>query len=260
MPTLPADSPLQRQIELAWQEIQADPQHRLRIATWLTIYDLLVADLSLPMREFSSRASGHHFPQVTLGLKRYWHLGLQTVTALLPLWERELDRWLPSYVGYEAWRNFPYIFLEKIQYLLEGVPHAEIEARLAPKTPYWAVIEGGTILIRAATSDNLPYPLQMCLLSIASLDEAVWGLAPFTSPFLDAAYDTSFNHDVTHYALEATISAAAPLRDWQQSDMRPVQRYPHIALEFWRGWLFDRVPRAATVDLATLGWEIAEFS
>lgn len=260
MTTLSSDNTLQQHINGAWQEIQTDPHHRLQVNTRLTLYDLLVRDVGM-MREFGENVHIRFFPQVTPGLKRYWYLGLQTIMPLLPVWEREMNRWLRSNPDYEPDRSFPFIIVDATQDLLQGKTYDEVDTLLPQKTEYWTGMSSWHYVVGNMT-DDLPYTARMCLHAIYNVHRAVCGLPPIGSRFSDGAYDEDLspysNRDWTYYAFEAVMSAATSIGDEQQFDTRPTKRDPHKALDFWYWWLFEVVPSAATVNLDTLGWQITQ--
>jgi hypothetical protein len=60
------------------------------------------------------------------------------------------------------------------------------------------------------------------------------------------------DRDFAYHALQATMCRDPNEPGWNKPRDLPIERDKEKALAFWRQWLFERVPDAATVDLDQL--------
>jgi hypothetical protein len=252
---------LQGAINRAWQEIENDPQHRLHVAMRLELYDLLIGDLGISMRQLTT--SRMRFPKVTPGLKRYWYLGLQTVSPLLALWNYEVDCWLAGQIDdYSPYRSFPAVMLEATTDLLRGIPYTEVDTQLTQKTEYWLGMNGWHYVV-GNLSDDLPPIAGKCLWAIYAVYLAVRGLPPVRTEFPDDAYDDNINQ----YAQDDfTACAVATMRRLTDRPLPiaenlpyPLHGGPQQLRDFWRWWLFELLPQAAVIKPEALDWQITHL-
>jgi len=248
-------------IAQAWNEIQQDPQHRLRVATRFDLYDQLTGDMGVTMREVAKTRTGI-FPQVTPGLKRFWYLGLHTVRPLLAIWDQAMAPWLAANPDYDPDWSFPEDILTVTDELLRGIPYVQVEAAFVDKSKYGGDINAWHGMVGELDEIGLPETAMLCLEAIYAFHCSVCGSVPIEQPITDDTYDAPYLYhhtfnDWTAYACAAIVSHTTAFSD--QSEQRSAHD-ARAALEFWRWWLFESLPEAASIDLDALGWEIVEFA
>lgn len=250
---------LNKAIEVAWVEVNQDSQHRLRIHTRLNLYDAFIADMGVSISHLI-KAGNTHFPHRTLGLKRFGYLGVITVEPLLPTWEQEMNRFERIYPGeVEPVRLFPYDILSTVRQLLRGKGTSEIVF----DNKYWADMSDWHYVV-GNLCDDVAYQPCMFLNAAYHVYTVTEGWLPFRlihSELIESTYDEDLktpemeNRDFTYHAWQANISEDPNPPGLNQQRNLPIKRDTRKALEFWRWWLFEAVPKAAMVDLSQLSKE-----
>jgi hypothetical protein len=257
---------LEQQIERAWQEVNADAQHRLRPVTRLGLYDLLIGDLETPLYELVRL--GLTFPRRTAGLKRYFYLGMMTVERVFPIWEQSIDEYVDVIDGEadpeQTVRDFPYIIHHFTVERLKGRPADEIEFRGRDEWGDYFVAEWHYAI--GNLTEALLYQHGMVIDAVYDLCCAVDFLGlPVTWPkrattAWDALSDSELGIHCDDFAYHASEAYACNdpnspgWVDWWEWEGLPIKRDNGKTLEFWHWWLFEAIPEAARVDLEQLNW------
>jgi hypothetical protein len=242
-------------VELAWAEVKQDPRHRIRIQTRLRLYDELIGDMDTSISQLV-KAGEFRFPRKTPGLKRLGYLGIITVEPLFPAWEQEMDRIVQMEPEMEPVRLFPYDMLSVARQLLKGKRKSEIVF----DNEYWTSISGWHYFV-GNTYEDVSYQHYKFLKAVHRVYTVLEGWLPIQlvhSELTESTYDEDLktpvmeNRDFAYHALQATICRDPNEPGWNKPRDLPIKRDNEKALAFWRQWLFERVPDAATVDLDQL--------
>ncbi len=264
----PQNHALETLLSNAWNSVLSHPEHRLRPAWRLELYNRLLglADGTLQAQaaEKAAAATGTKratervkLPQ-TESTRRYYALGLKTVKHVLPIWQRDTERLIEVDAQYAAFDFMPHLLLQATKMLLRGETIAQVDELIEQEHGETVGSVGAFHTVVGNLSEVFWHSQAMVLGAAYSLFTAVhFSTLPITTKSSnivlteqsdDAMIAAAEQNDFAYQASEAFCTVDPNTPGWGQPFDRPIEQDVEKRKAFWQWWLFEAVPDAARMN------------
>lgn len=241
---------LKELLQQTWENFRTDSHLHLSPQSRLHLYDALTGQ---PEGTFFDLCCNSPIDVRMKNFHVYHTLGFITARKVMPIWNREMERFMSQFQDWDEFYSLPITILRSAEMALAGSSEEEINEMITIEDEYVGSV-GSFSVIHGNLREEFRHPHYMAFCTAYDVHLASYDIPPLSlryihSKFTPATTDEELdimntNYDFSYHACEAFISNDPNPLGWRQSLGLPIERDSEKAFEFWHWWLFEAIPQA----------------